>query len=293
MSAGSSASPIRLGAIDYANAYPIDWALEMGYIEADVEVTRAVPAELNRMLTRGDLDVSAVSALHFAENARHLIQLPVVSISSDDAVQSVLLFSRYPAEELSGKRVCLTDEGKTTPALLKILCAKLWKTEPVFETAHPGPNWKTRPDAAAGYLVIGDSALRAAFEKPEGWRCYDLAQEWQRWTGLPFVFAVWAARREYHESHPQRLEDLSRMIRKSLFWAYEHPSFILKAAEEKTGLSREHLTEYYRKLRFNWSHRLRESLQAYLAYCCELGLLAAFDPASLAAVEESRGLMMR
>jgi chorismate dehydratase len=111
-------------------------------------------------------------------------------------VRSVALFAHQPVERLGGSTILLSASSRTSVALLELLCRDVWKIRPHFAEARAEAQ---DLEALAGLphdgvLVIGDAALALARRGVYAHR-YDLGVEWKRWTGLPFVFAVWAARR--------------------------------------------------------------------------------------------------
>src|SRR5229473_2602725 len=155
---------MRLGRIGYINCYPVYGAIDRGVTPLAAELVTGTPSELNDLLAAGELDLSVVSAVEYARNARDY--------------------------------VLLTASSRTAVGLLELLCRDVWKVRPHFAQA--------RAEAAdldelahlphEAVLVIGDAALLLAARHAYPHR-YDLGEEWKRWTGLPFVFAVWAARR--------------------------------------------------------------------------------------------------
>jgi chorismate dehydratase len=165
-------------------------------VKASAELVTGTPAELNDLLVAGELDVSVISAVEYARHSRDLVLLPDVAISSDGPVRSVMLFSRVPAAALNDVPVLLSASSRTSVGLLELLCRDVWKVQPRFAQVRAEAADLTTlaglPHQAV--LVIGDPALllgaRHAYP-----HVYDLGTEWRRWTGLPFVFAVWAARR--------------------------------------------------------------------------------------------------
>ena len=181
---------LRLGSISFINSLPVDLGLLSGEIPLTAKFVSGAPSELNEALLKGDLDISPVSTVFFAEHAELFHQLPELSISSGSAVDSVLLLSRRPVEDLNDARIAVTTKGRTTPALLEILLVERLGVRAVFEAREVQDQW---PEGFDAMLVIGDEALlwkeRAV---PQGLRVWDLAETWRQWTGLPFVFAVWA-----------------------------------------------------------------------------------------------------
>src|SRR5213596_1176990 len=185
---------MRVGRIGYINCYPVYGAIDRGLVPLAAELVTGTPSELNDLLAAGELDVSVVSAVEYARQARHYILLPDLAISCDGAVRSVALFSRRTVGQLDGRTVLLSASSRTSVALLELLCHDVWKIHPKFAEARAEAQ---DLDALAALpheavLVIGDAALQLAAAGTYSHR-YDLGEEWKRWTSQPFVFAVWAA----------------------------------------------------------------------------------------------------
>ena len=189
---------MRIGRIGYINCAPVYGAIDRGVVALPPggELVTGTPAELNDLLVAGELDVSVISAVEYARHARDLVLLPDIAISCDGPVRSVALFSRRAVGQLDGRTVLLSASSRTSVALLELLCREVWKVEPRFAEARAEAQdleaLAALPHEAV--LVIGDAALTLAARGTYPHR-YDLGTEWKAWTGLPFVFAVWAARR--------------------------------------------------------------------------------------------------
>src|SRR5256886_11061328 len=187
---------MRVGRIGYINCYPVYGGIDRGVIPLPADLVTGTPSELNELLAAAELDVSVISAVEYARHARDLVLLPDIAISCDGPVRSVALFSRRAVGQLDGRTVLLSASSRTSVALLELLCREVWKVEPRFAEARAeaqdlGALAALPHDAV---LVIGDAALTLAARGTYPHR-YDLGTEWKAWTGLPFVFAVWAARR--------------------------------------------------------------------------------------------------
>src|SRR5205807_1800599 len=161
---------IKLGRIGYVNMAPVFFRLE-----ADVEEVVGVPTGLNKQLIAGELDVAPISSIEYARNADSLRLLPRLCVSSDGAVESIQLISKTPLERI--RTVAVTPESATSVVLTRVL----------FPEAEQVP----LGEDAEAKLLIGDAALKSAFEDPAPH--HDLGRLWQERTGLPMVFAVFAA----------------------------------------------------------------------------------------------------
>jgi chorismate dehydratase len=196
---------MRVGRIPYLNCAPVYAAVDRGIVALNAELVSGVPSALNRRVSEGTIDVSVVSAVEYAREAGKYLLLPDLAISCHGAVRSVMLFSTRPAEELHGEPVLVSRSSMTSVALLDLLFEHVWKVKPVFVPGDAeAEDLRTDRAPVAARLVIGDAALMlrhrehpVAVAHGRDYPCvYDLGLEWKRWTGLPFVFAVWVARRE-------------------------------------------------------------------------------------------------
>src|SRR5438046_2747275 len=145
-------------------------------VDAPFEEVSGVPTALNGALLAGECDLAPISSIEYARNADRLRILPRLCVSSQGAVDAIQLVSRVPLERV--QRVAVTPESATSVVLTKVLL-------PEAEHVPLG-------EEAEAKLLIGDAALRSAFEDPTPH--YDLGRLWLERTGLPMVFAVWACR---------------------------------------------------------------------------------------------------
>ena len=198
---------LSIGHIEYANCTPIFTALSAHFDCSGYRFVDGVPARLNALLRSGGLDLSPSSSIEYAQAHREYCLLPELSISAIGPVKSVLLFSSLPIEELDGEVIGLSAESDTSVNLLKVLLCRKYGLRNGFErTALPLAEALTRYRAL---LLIGDAALRGARE-PGDLRVYDLGELWHDFTGLPFVFALWIARRQAAAEKGAELAALAR-----------------------------------------------------------------------------------
>lgn len=225
---------MRLGRIGYINCYPVYAAMDHGVVAPPGELVTGTPAELNDLLVAGELDVSVISAIEYARHSKDLVLLPDLAISSDGPVKSVILYSRVPVEQLDDKTVLVTASSRTSVALLELLCRDVWKIRPQFAQARAEASDLDQLARLPhdGVLVIGDPALLLEGRGTYAHR-YDLGEAWKRWTKLPFVFAVWAARRVV--SQPEvRLAHAALLASRA--WGLEHLDSLAGRAAVATGV---------------------------------------------------------
>lgn len=246
-------SRLRLGRIPWINCYPIYGAIDRGIVPIDAELISGTAADLNDLLAAGELDVSVVSAVEYARNAAAYHLLPDLAITSDGPVHSVVLFSRRPVHELDGATVLRTSSSRTSVFLLELLCRHRFRVRPKFATvrAESSDLAALRGFPHEAVLVIGDAALLLA---AEGHYPYlvDLGAAWKDWTGLPFVFAVWAARRE---ADHRAVQGVHRALLTARAWGLEHLDTLADAAAAHTGIARGVCREYLGDLDYALSYR--------------------------------------
>jgi chorismate dehydratase len=128
--------------------------------------------------------------------------LPDIAVGADGPVMSCLLVSQLPLAELDGVPLACTTTSRTSVRLAQLLLTEAVGVRPQYFVSQPDlPAMMADAPAA---VVIGDAALRASLLEAGrfGVQVHDLAQMWREWTGLPFVFAVFAARRDFYARNP-------------------------------------------------------------------------------------------
>jgi chorismate dehydratase len=178
---------VRLGAVDYLNARPLVYGLEL---RSDLFSLRFdVPSKCAALLHEGSIDVGMIPSIEY-ERGRDYRIVPGLGIISDGPVASVALFTTRPLDTV--RSIAADTSSRTSYALLKILCVERFGIDPDFQPMAPDPeSMLHRCDAA---LLIGDPALFLDHQRL-GANKIDLGEEWKALTSLPFVWALWAGRR--------------------------------------------------------------------------------------------------
>ncbi|MCX5262759.1 menaquinone biosynthetic enzyme MqnA/MqnD family protein [Streptomyces sp. NBC_00199] len=192
----------RVGHIQFLNCLPLFWGLARTGSLLDMDLHTDTPDGLNDALAAGDLDMGPISLLEFLRHADDLVALPDIAVGSDGDVMSCLIVSQVPLEELDGQPVALGSTSRTSVRLAQLLLAERVGVNPEYFVCPP--DLRTMMSEAKAAVIIGDAALRAALhEAPRmGLEVHDLGRMWKDWTGLPFVFAVFAARRDFLAREP-------------------------------------------------------------------------------------------
>ena len=277
--------PVRVGRISYMNVAPVYYGLNNGHKPPWMEMVCAPPSTLNAMLAAGELDVSPVSSAAYARHQNDWLLLPDLPISCFGEVMSVLLVSRRPLADLSGKRVILTRESATAAALTRYLLSSIGIT-PRYETGRIRCLQDLPADADAA-LVIGDAALKGK------WRaCFDhvrdLGSWWQEWTGLPFVFALWAVRRSYAETRPEWVRAVVDQFRRSRCEGARNIQEIRCDASARLGIQTEICRRYYDRLHYSLNGLQIRGLERFFAGLRREGLIP--EPVTLSFFQDDRPL---
>jgi chorismate dehydratase len=262
---------MRLGRIPWINCYPVYGAIDRGLVKVPAALVSGTASELNDLLATGALQISAVSAVEYARNAALYHLLPDLAITCDGPVHSVALFSKCPVEELTGSTVLLSASSRTSVLLLELLCQHRWSIAPQFATARAEAadlaTLSALPHDAV--LVIGDAALHLSTQSVYPVRI-DLGEEWKNWTGLPFVFAVWAARRD---APVRQVRAVHRRLLESRAWGLAHLDELGAAAAANTGVAESLCRAYLGDLDYALSYRHLAGLTDFFRRLAQDGLV--------------------
>jgi len=260
----------RLGRIAYLNVLPIYFALEHIFSDNGFHLVRGTPAELNALMRRGEVDLGSISAMEYGRACRDYFLLPDLSISSRGAVGSVLLFSRVPFSRLDGRTIRVSAASASGAALVKVLMAELFEVQPRYQQGQlAGEPLKE----CAAVMAIGDEALRL---KAAGIMPFelDLGQAWQELTGLPFVFGVWAVRRDFAQAHPGATGSLHRLLLRSRNWGLRSLEELSRIAAAPFGMTPARILAYFHQLNYSLDAEHREGLTVFFQYLSDLGELS-------------------
>ncbi|HWG40241.1 MAG TPA: menaquinone biosynthesis protein [Candidatus Acidoferrales bacterium] len=183
--------PLRISAISFLNTAPLMWDFENGETAARLrqtfEISYTIPSRCAEQLKEGSADIGIIPVAAYTV-IPDLVIVPDVAIAAKNKVRSILLVSKVRIDRI--RSVATDDSSRTSAALVEIYLRKFVGLDPGFTRQKPSLKEMLQWHDAA--LLIGDPALQA---RTDGYFVYDLAEEWKRWTGRPFVFAFWAVRK--------------------------------------------------------------------------------------------------
>ena len=204
---------IRVSAISYLNSLPFAWCLEHSDIISEIELSYDIPSQCAEKLLSDEADIGLIPIVKTLQMPEHYI-VSDLCIGAGDAVRTVVLASETPPDAIS--MIYLDHHSRTSVVLARILAKHYWKIEP--EWVHfSGDITKYPRSGNSAAVVIGDKVfgLRSPY-------IYDLAVEWRKFTGLPFVFACWVANKPLDEGFLSRFNGALNILFDNMNHIVEH-----------------------------------------------------------------------
>jgi len=273
---------LRISAISYLNTAPLMWDFEHGDTGGNFEISYTFPSSCARALSEGSADLGIIPAAAYVQIPGLQI-LPDVAIASRRAVRSILLVSQIPVELV--RTVALDTSSMTSVALTKILFEKWLGGGREFVSMEPNIE-KMLEQCDAG-LLIGDPALQVDRRK---YHTIDLAEEWIRYTGKPFVFAFWAVRGEALTAADPKL-DLATIFRESRDHGLqpENLAHLEREWAPRVGLTESEVHSYLTEnIHYQLDSGCLQGLRLFYQYAAEIGAFGA--PPPLHFVESTKAL---
>jgi chorismate dehydratase len=258
-------APVRLGAVEYLNARPLLYGLER---QDRFMVRYDLPSRCADLLHDGAIDVGLIPSIEYLRGGPYRI-VPGLAIASHGPVASVALYTKRPMRDV--RSIALDTSSRTSVALVRVLCAQLFRIEPAM-TPH-GPDLGAMLATADAALIIGDNALFLSTSDAAGATGaaivkIDLGEAWFELTGLPFVYAFWAGRPGALDSDDvavlQQARDAGILHTEDLARAY------LAAAPERQALGARYLQD---NIQYMLGDKERAGLQIFYRYAAELGIV--------------------
>jgi chorismate dehydratase len=249
-----------IGAVSYLNTKPLIYGLRSRI--APRELLLDLPSRLARRLAEGALDVALIPSVEFLRSERGAI-ISDACIACRGPVRSVQLLFRKPPTEV---RTMALDEGsRTSAALAQVLLHARTGVRPEL---HPLPiDARLSSVPADALVVIGDRAMQIPHE--DYYQVWDLGEQWQLETGLPFVFAMWVALEEQSDSL-----ELAGALRAARDEGLANVETIIDHEAVKYGLTAADCRRYFmEQLHFTLGDEELAGLELFRAQAVRLGLI--------------------
>jgi chorismate dehydratase len=259
----------QIAASSYLNSAPLIWSFQHSPGRDEVELTEAVPARCAELLAEGAVEVALVPVIEY-QRIPDLVAVPGVCVGSRKKVRSVNLVSRL--EELRDiRKVALDESSRTSATLVKIIFREFLGFEPEWVSSAPDLERMLLENDAA--LIIGDPGM--TFSR-QGYKIYDLASLWRKYTELGFVFAMWMIGPA--ASANAREIDFVTVCQEGLARKDE----IVDYYQPLLGLPRDELQTYLgENLSFSLDDELRAGLDLYYKLAYKHDLILAVKPLNL------------
>jgi len=244
-------NPLRITAVSYLNTFPFVYGIQQSGFLKNFRLDLEIPSLCAENLKNETTDISLVPAGAIPE----LKQYHFISgycIGAVGPVQTVLLLSRVPLEKIT--QVHLDFDSRTSVRLVKLLAANYWGISPVWKNLAAGEASHTF--SVESMVAIGDKtfSLRPYFPY-----IYDLAEEWVRFTDLPFVFAVWLSR----EKLP---DNILNPFCRALTYGVDHKRECIEFFREKLPPCGDCLEYLEKNISYPFDERKRQGLKLFLSY---------------------------
>ncbi|NSL86461.1 menaquinone biosynthetic enzyme MqnA/MqnD family protein [Chitinophaga solisilvae] len=239
---------VKVAAVSYLNTKPLLYGFRNHPVMEMMELSMDYPAKIAQQLIDGEVDVALVPVAIIPRLKEYHI-IADYCIGAEGAVASVCLYSDVPMNEI--KRIYLDYQSRTSVALLQLLVREYWKLDVEF-VATTGDYQDKIKGTDAG-LVIGDRALEQRKVSPY---IYDLAENWLRFTSLPFVFAAWISNKQLPASFTTAFNDATGAGIRNI------PAVVAENPYEVYDLA----TYYIHNISYPLTPAKRQGMQKFLGY---------------------------
>jgi len=240
---------IRISAVSYTNTKPFLYGLQNSSIKDKIDLSLDNPSDCAQKLIDDVVDIGLIPVAATLS----LPEWQIVSaycIGAVGAVNSVFIFSNCDIKDV--KRVQLDPQSRSSNNLAKVLLKNFWKIQPELITG--AEDYSTSTDNYTAFVQIGDRTFGKKEKYPF---VYDLAGEWQSFTGLPFVFAAWIANKPIPADFMQEFDQALR-------FGLAHRHELLKELPQRTDFDLEDYLMH--KLDFDLTEDKKKALYLFLDY---------------------------
>jgi chorismate dehydratase len=242
---------IKISVVSYLNSKPFIYGLQHSFINTDIDLQLDIPSECARKLLDGSVDVGLVPVAILPKlNEYHIIS--DYCIGAEGKVDSVMLYSNVPLNQI--KTVVLDYQSRTSVTLVRVLAKYFWKINPEWIPAQQ--NFETQIENTTAAVIIGDRTFGLENTYPFS---YDLAEEWQKLTHLPFVFACWVANKKLPDNFINRFNEALRVGLDSRSVLIEE---LIKTENYLTDISK-YLNQ---SIKYDFNSPQKEALSLFLNY---------------------------
>ncbi|SDP02475.1 menaquinone biosynthetic enzyme MqnA/MqnD family protein [Desulforhopalus singaporensis] len=258
---------VKIGMVSYLNTAPIHEKWKASVTCDNWQLVEACPADLNRKLAAGEVDMGFVSSFEYGKHPDDYKILADLSISANGPVGSIFLFSHVPIEQLDKAPVLLTEKSETSVHLVKIILEEFSKVKPVYSS---GDVMAADKNEYRAVLAIGDEALKMA-ESSSYLYEFDLGDIWKKETGLPFVFAVCAVREGFCKEHPEALAKIHKELLRCRDEGKADLDTICTLCASRIPMAKKKCHQYLEGIEYDLSGPKRRALETFFKILIKRG----------------------
>ena len=247
--------PVRVSIVSYLNSKPFLYGLEYFKLQNSIQLSLDMPADCAKKLIDNKTDIGLVPIAIIPQLKEHYI-VSDYCIGAKGRVGSVMLYSDVPLNEI--KTVLLDYQSKTSVTLVKILAKHLWKINPVWENATE--NFETTIAGTTAAVIIGDRTF--TMDKKYVYT-YDLSEEWEKLTGLPFVFACWVANKKLPDVFLNEFNE-------ALKYGLDNRSILIAELTKKSNYLTNIDTYLNQQIKYDFDSEKKKAMNLFLEYMKEL-----------------------
>jgi len=249
------AEPIKVSLVSYLNSKPFLYGLQHYPLKNDISISLDSPAVCAQKLLDKKVDIGLIPVAIIPQlNEYHIIGN--YCIGAQGKVGSVMLYSDVPLKDI--KTILLDYQSRTSVTLVKILAKQLWKIAPVWENA--AENFETKITGTTAAVIIGDRTF--GLENKFAYS-YDLAEEWEKLTGLPFVFACWVANKKLPD-------DFINEFNAALKFGIDNRPALIAELSKENNYSTDVAHYLNEQIKYDLNDERKKALNLFLKYMKEL-----------------------
>jgi chorismate dehydratase len=240
---------IKISAVSYTNTKPFLYGLQHADVIDSIDLSLDMPSDCAQKLIDNVVDIGLIPVAATL-SMPHWEIISAYCIGAVGAVNSVFIFSNCDIKDV--KTVQLDPQSRSSNNLARVLLKNFWQIQP--KLIKDAADYTTAADARTAFVQIGDRTFGKKEQYPF---VYDLAEEWQKFTGLPFVFAAWIANKPIPTDFIQQFD-------KALKYGLDHRKELLKDLPQHPDFD---LEDYLiNKLDFDLTEDKKKALYLFLDY---------------------------
>lgn len=241
---------IKVSIVNYTNTLPFKWALKRSTLLSRMDLQEDIPSICAQKLKFGQVDLALVPVALLPELNNYTI-VSGFCIGAKGKVDTVKLYAKVPFHEM--KEVSLDYQSKSSNALARVLFQHFWKIPVQYKDALPG--FEKNVEGNQAIVVIGDRTFGLNGKFPYE---YDLAEEWQKATGLPFVFACWVSTKLLDPAFIKQFDEC-------LFYGVQHVVTAVEDMGNESPINKQNTLEYLTKrIDYKLDEEKRKALNLFL-----------------------------